>query len=303
VSAVKVPDRNLRELREQGFTIVEGFLGADELEPAQEALWLHYPRPDEYFAEPSAHQEYARTQFDGERLAPWKSWDLNRLAFHPDLVDLAERFLGSADLHLYDALLWAKYGGAVDYEQVHHRDFVNHSLVVPDRRDPGRQMTSFVLLSDVDEEDGPTKVVPLGAGGTRPYWPTNDDEDFAGGTGIEPGAFAEEEVSVTGPAGTLFTFRTDVLHRGSRITGERRSRFALLAAYEVWGPRWTGRMGWHTDSLGSDWTEMMERATPRERQLVGFPAIGDPYWTDQTLTDVQCRYPKMDMTPYAELSG
>ena len=72
------------------------------------------------------------SQFDGERLAPWQSWDLNRLAFHPDLVDLAERFLGSADLHLYDALLWAKYGGAVDYEQVHHRDFVNHSLVVPE---------------------------------------------------------------------------------------------------------------------------------------------------------------------------
>jgi hypothetical protein len=44
---------------------------------------------------------------------------------------------------------------------------------------------------------------------------------------------------------------------------------------------------------------MMERATPRERELFGFPAIGDPYWNDQTLTDVQCRYPRMDMTPYS----
>ena len=136
MAAVKVPDRNVQELREQGFTIVEGFLAPDELEAAQEALWLHYPRPEEYFADPSAHQEYARSQFDGDRPAPWQSWDLNRLAFHPDLVDLAERFLGSADLHLYNALLWAKYGGAVDYEQVHHRDFVNHSLVVPDRTRP-----------------------------------------------------------------------------------------------------------------------------------------------------------------------
>src|SRR5436190_8833258 len=56
-------------------------------------------------------------------------------------------------------------------------------------------------------------------------------------------------------------------------------------------------MGWPTDSLGPHWTEMMERATPRERELFGFPAIGDPYWNDQTLTDVQCRYPRMDMTP------
>ena len=107
VAAVKVPDRHLHELREQGFTIVEGFL-ADELKAAQEALWLHYPRPEEYFADPSAHQELRRGPFDGIRTGPWQSWDLNRLAFHPDLVDLAERFLGSADLHLYNAELWPK---------------------------------------------------------------------------------------------------------------------------------------------------------------------------------------------------
>ena len=37
----------------------------------------------------------------------------------------------------------------------------------------------------------------------------------------------------------------------------------------------------------------------RERELFGFPAVGDPYWTDQTVADVQCRYPRMDMTPYS----
>ena len=43
---------------------------------------------------------------------------------------------------------------------------------------------------------------------------------------------------------------------------------------------------------------MMERATPRERELFGFPAIGDPYWNDQTLSDVALRYPGIDLTPY-----
>ena len=51
---MKVPDRNLHEVREQGFTIVEGFLAQDELKAAQEALWLHYPRPEEYFAHRNA---------------------------------------------------------------------------------------------------------------------------------------------------------------------------------------------------------------------------------------------------------
>lgn len=300
---MQVPDCNLNELREQGFTIVPGFLTPDEVNAAQEALWLHYPRPEEYFADPSAHQQYTDGQFAGVRTPPWQSWDLNRLAFHPDLVGLAERFLGSPDIHLYAASLWAKYSSTVDYEQPHHRDFVNHSLVVPKRSDPGRQMESFILLSDVDEQDGPTKVVPLQATATRPYWTQEQSpgfENFAAGTSIEPGVFADIEVSVTGPAGTLFTYRTDVLHRGSRLTGERRARFALLVDYEVWGPRWTGRTGWADQSLSPHWTELIERATPRERELFGFPSVGDPYWDDQTLADVQSRYPSMDMAPYAD---
>ena len=100
--------------------------------------------------------------------APWRSWSLIRLAFHPDLLDLAERFLGSADLRLHQAELWAKYAGAVDYDQRHHRDFVNHSLVVPKRSQPATQMQSWILLSYVGDEDSPTKIVPLSVGREHP---------------------------------------------------------------------------------------------------------------------------------------
>ena len=286
----RVPDRALDDLREQGFTVVEGFLAPDELQAAQRSLWLHFPRPEEYFADPDApaHAKFAVNQFAGNVRGPWKSWDLNRLAFHPDLVDMASRFLGATDLRLYKTELWAKYAGAVDYDQRHHRDFGNHSLVVPKRADPMRQMTSFILLSDVDEQSGPTRVVPLRAGRDVPYWPNV----------LPAGAFAADEVAITGPAGTLFTYRTDILHRGSSISGAGRSRFVLLADYEVWDTRWTGKMAWPDVSNSRHWTEMIERATPSERQLFGFPAPGDPYWDPQTIADVQARYPAMDMTPY-----
>jgi hypothetical protein len=286
----------LSDLRERGFLIFEGFLGAEEVKAAQEALWLHYPRPEEYFADPAAYAWLARTQWAGIIGAPWRSWDLNRLAFHPDLLDLAERFLGSADLRLYDAELWAKYAGAVDYDQRHHRDFVNHSLVVPKRSDPATQLQSWILLSDVGGEDGPTKVVPLSAGESIPYWPTDGDYDI---TNYFPaGMFAGEEISVTGPAGTLFSFRTDMLHRGSRMTGEHSSRFAMLAHYDLWGRRWTGRVAWAERATRREWFEVIERATPRERSVFGFPAPGDPYWDEQTLADTQARYPRADLTPY-----
>src|SRR6478752_4586821 len=131
---MRVPDRCVADLRKQGYLVVEDFLAADELEAAQEALWLHYPRPEEYFADPAAHEWLATDQWAGIVGGPWRSWSLNRLAFHPDLLDLAERFLGSADLRLYEAELWAKYAGAVDYDQRHHRDFVNQPRRAQARR-------------------------------------------------------------------------------------------------------------------------------------------------------------------------
>jgi hypothetical protein len=110
--------------------------------------------------------------------------------------------------------------------------------------------------------------------------------------------FAEEEASMTGPAGTLFAFRSDVLHRGSRMTGERSARFALLADYDAWGPRWTGRVAWAERATQPGWSEIVERATPRERSVFGWPAPGDPYWDEQTLAETQTRYPGADLTPY-----
>jgi hypothetical protein len=68
---VRVADRYLTELRERGYLVFEGFLGARELAAAQEALWLHFPRPEEYFADPAAHARLATGQFAGIIEGPW----------------------------------------------------------------------------------------------------------------------------------------------------------------------------------------------------------------------------------------
>ena len=293
---MRVPDSALDEVRTQGFTVVEGFLGADELAAAQDALWLDFPEPDAYFADPGAHEVFARSQFAGLRLFPFRGWAINRLAFHADLVDAVERYLGSADLQLYKVELWGKYAGAVDYEQPLHRDFGNHSLVVPRADGWGTQITTFILLSDVTEADGPTRVVPVQHTTHLPFVP---DERGAWTFSLPRGSLAEHEVAITGPAGTLFVYRTDVMHRGSDFTAPQRSRFALLADYQVRGPTWAGKMAWPDHALKPSFVEAMARATVRERDLFGFPRPGDPYWNAQTLTDVGRRYPIMDMTPYA----
>ncbi len=288
---MRVDDHVLDAVRTDGFAVVEGFVAPAELAAATEGLFLEFPRPDDYFADPQKHERLTRHQFAGLRLGPHQSWDLNRLAFHPDLVDAAERFCGTSDVQLYKMELWAKYSGSIDYDQPHHRDYGNHSLVVPRRDLRWPQLTTFVLLSDVTEADGPTKVIPRAIGDAVPLVPRE----------LPFGELFDHEVSITGPAGSLFLYTTDVLHRGSAMTGDQASRFALLADYAPKGLPWIGKMAWPQHALSPGWTEMVERMSVRERDLFGFPPPGHDYWDDQTLADTQARYPSMDIGPYRSL--
>ena len=44
--------------------------------------------------------------------------------------------------------------------------------------------------------------------------------------------------------------------------------------------------------------DFLTQATPRQRELYGFPSISDPYWNEETLKGVQARYPNMNLAPY-----
>jgi hypothetical protein len=284
---VKVPDATLEEVRQRGFSLLEGFLAPDELAAAQRALSLHFPTSEDYFADPARHARFAASQFAGVEGFPYRSWDLNRLAVHPDLVDAAERYLGTTELHLYKVELWAKYAGAINYDQPLHRDYGSHSLVVP-RIDGGyQQITTFIYLSDVTEHDGPTRIVPYAQGRDVPFTPLY----------LDFGDMAGAEVPAIGPAGSLLVYRTDVLHRGSDFTGAGRARFSLLVDFQARGTTWGGKMAWPKDSPNR-WAKLMPRCTVRQRDLFGFPRPGHDYWNEQTLAGVAARYPGMDMAPY-----
>ncbi len=199
---------------------------------------------------------------------------------HPDLVDAAERYLETTDLHLYKVELWAKYAGAVNYDQPLHRDYGSHSLVVPRPEPRYQQITTFIYLSDVTEEDGPTVIVPYDAGKDIPYTPLY----------IPFGELAESEVRCVGPAGSLLVYRTDILHRGSNFTADGRSRFSILVDFQVRGTTWGGKMAWPKQSP-ERWAKFIPQCTVRQRDLFGFPRPGDPYWTEETLAGVAQRYP------------
>ena len=298
---MRVPDEVLDEVRERGYAVLPGFLSGHELAYAQAGLWSRYPRPEEYFADPAAHAALTATQFSGMRHYPYSDLGLDLLPVHPDLVDAAERFLGSTDLDLYKVELWAKYSGSVDYGQPHHRDFGNHTLLTPSRDPRYAQLTTFVLLSDVTERDGPTKIVPLQLTADLPFEPLEQDPSFS--HSVRRGAYADVEQSITGSAGALLLYRTDVLHRGSSMTGEGRSRFALLADFKRRGTWWAGKHAWGGFADRPGWDAALAAMTVRQRELFGVPPPGHDFWDAQTVADVGARYPSVDMGPYDRASS
>ncbi|HEY0302096.1 MAG TPA: phytanoyl-CoA dioxygenase family protein [Rhizomicrobium sp.] len=290
---MRVPDKNLAEIWDRGFTVVENFIDAESLAAAREALWTIHPRPEDYFADPEKHPKYAKSQFSGIQLFPFDRWELNRLAVYPDLVDLAERFLKTTEIDLYKSELWAKYSGAINYDQFHHRDYRNHTIVVPREDQRHAQMTTFILLSDVGPHDGPTKVVPLSQTRDIPM----------GKARTKFGEMFDKEVSIEGPAGSLMVYKTDVFHRGSNFTAPGHARFAILTDFKSRAWRWQGKLAWPDHSEKKTWDEAMARMTVRQRDLFGFPPVGSEYWNEQTLRDVQTRYPEMDLSPYHAASA
>ena len=286
---MRVSDAQLAEVFDRGWTVVEGFLSADMLAAAREALWEIYPRPEDYFAAPEKHPNFGKSQFSGIRLFPYEQWALNAITVDPDLVDAAERFHRSKDIEIYKVELWGKYAGAIDYDQPHHRDYGNHSIVAPREDDLYAQMTTFILLSDVTEHDGPTKLVPLKDTLDTPLIPKI----------LPMGELFDKEVAATAPAGSLLIYKTNVMHRGSNFTAPGRSRFIMLVDFQRRGLPWNGKMSWPDRANMPAMERAFERMTPRQRDLYGWPPPGSDYWNAQTLRDTQARYPGMDMTPYA----
>src|SRR5258708_24486675 len=99
-------------------------------------------------------------------------------------------------------------------------------------------MTSWILLSDVGEEDGPTKVVPLTIGQSVPYWP-----DTLGGSAndyvtnyLPAGAFAGEEISVTDSAAVPFFFLTHMGVHSLLLAARPSTPCSPRARYAPGGP-------------------------------------------------------------------
>ncbi|SNR80059.1 Phytanoyl-CoA dioxygenase (PhyH) [Actinomadura mexicana] len=289
----------------EGFVILPAFLPADELSAAVDELDLLFPSAAGFHdgTDPRAGR-FIGDEFAGIDTFPFASTAINLLAVHQRILDLAELLLNDGDVHLYSAEAWAKYTGACDYDQDLHRDYLNHTLLVPSTAPAFRQVEMFVFLNDVPEELGPPHMVPrkLTDGlPAVPNWFLRPEREGAGrfvDDSGSPGLYAAE-VSGAGPAGTVIAFEAGTFHRGTRLTAPRGARYSMHLGFRLSNFHWGQRTGWAARSFEQSWTDFVHRATPRQLQAFGFPPPGHPYWTPETLAGMARRYPELDLAPWS----
>jgi hypothetical protein len=290
-----------------GFVVLSGYLPADDLARAVGELGSMFPSAEEFHdaVDRDRNARFIGDEFNGIDSFPFASLALSRVPACDALVSLATTLLGDPDIRLYSAEAWAKYEGAADYDQNLHRDYLNHSILVPSSAAAFRQVEFFVFLSDVTTELGAPRLVPRSSATddlpAKPnFFPREDtghsDRGFVATTG-RPDLYARETAAV-GPAGTVVAFQPQTVHRGSAITQPRGARFTMHLNYRPAAVEWAQRHAWADRSHDPHWYEFVEQASPRQLELFGVPPPGHPYWTPETLVGVAQRYPGLDMTPW-----
>jgi hypothetical protein len=287
MGAVLTPEQ-LQCFDTDGFVVVPGVLDAQEADTFLHAAWEQFPSPDLYFADPQAFTHLTSTPFSGLANFPWTSPVLNRLIAHPKILSVVRQILGVDDIRLYKGELWAKYAGETDYDQHHHRDFGNHTLVVPTVERHWRQVTTFTYLCDVDEHNGATAAVPR----------RHSEHIPLGQRRTEPGELRDCEVLATGKAGSTLFYTTEIFHRGTALKSAGASRFTVLLDYKAADAPWTNKHAFGHLGQRPEMIEFVTNVDPQTRSLLEVPAPGHPYWTAQTIADMEVRYPGIDMTPY-----
>ncbi len=277
-----------RQWQTEGWVLVDGLLGTAEVDAVAGDLERLFAADtfDDYnraagFGDGSPEgREFRSTQFDGLRGFPQRGCAaLNDLFVHPRLAEFARLALGDDDVRIYQAAVWGKWAGAVNYEQPLHLDS-NHSLLPP-RMEPGFwHLESFLYLSDVDEDCAPPRLVPksrAGVGGEDMY---------------------HHEVAAAGRRGSLLAYRSDVWHRGTDFARPDASRFVLVVGFRPAQADWFGYDAFPRLGNSAIFRSFAAGKSPEELALFGVPRPGHAFWNQATVDAMADKYPGLDVSPW-----
>jgi hypothetical protein len=290
---------HVQQWRDEGFAIIPNFFSAAEIAPVYaEYERIYGTHADQTISamvdgdEDEQAAAFRKLQFKNIDNFPFDaSPEMNLISLHPALIDFASAVLGVDSVHLYQSHTWAKYTGETNYEQAHHCDFGNHTLLVPSETAALRTVDFILYITDVTDALGALHYVPK---------PAAAQVLKPGAVAVSAelqGALLSREKSAAGPAGTLVAHSIDTFHRGTNLTLENGYRYTMTAGYKASGNELIGYHVWQ-ESAGRNWSGIFDHASPQQLACLGIPLPGDAYWTLRTLKLSQARWPGWDMRAY-----
>ena len=282
-----------KQWQDDGYVVFEGLVPEADIDAARHDLeklygadtFADYNRVQKLWEENKDVQgkAFRPHQFDGMRGFPFGgNGGLNDLFVNASLIGFAKAAMQSDDIRIYQAAVWHKTAGEVNYEQPLHRDG-NHSLVPP-RIEPGFwHMECFLFLSDVDEDCAPPRLVPKSKSDVLEY-----DQMY------------EHEIAATGKRGSLMAYSSDVWHRGTDFGRPDASRTVMVIAFKLGGAEWIGYDAFPRSGQDKYFSKFVAGKTPDDLALFGVPRPGNPFWNAATIDEMERRHPGLDMTPWRE---
>lgn len=255
---MRITDRHIASLKQDGFVVIENFLSSAEAAAALAGFHDYFPKTG---------------QSGSWRTFPTEHTALNHVFMHPDVIDAAERIHEDADLLMADGMFGVRYAGENpdSIGGAHwHLDYANNTLgpEIHDRAEMAKFPTFGIYLNDVGPGDAPIRMMRHG-------------QTHADG------------IDITGPAGTLWIYTLFTHHTATPFmnpTGYRAVASTILTPrkriHDV-ARLITQKSGTSAASLA----KILSEATPRQLELFGFPKARDPFWTPEYVAGMEKRYP------------
>ncbi len=276
---MRITDEQIATFKKQGFVIIENFLTEAEREAVLDGFYKWFAPPyAEYVASGRKNSTVQQKFF------PWDHSGLNHAMTHPDLIDAAERIVGTRDIRLSEAHLGMKYAGEPS-DVFYHIDYSNSTLGPIQDPDEFKHPVFFYCFDDVLPGMAPIMMVPNG----KPE---------------------SEAVPMIVPGGSVCIYSIFTNHSASPFTTAEGHRPVAWVAFTRNDRLWDGSRSFSYgigEACVKDYmayNKGIERfiveATPRQLEMLGFQPPGHPQWTEKFIQAMADRYAGFNTVPYKE---
>lgn len=280
---MRITDEQIQFFKKNGFLIVENFLSEEERKQAAEGFYDWYAPPYEQWL--AAGKQNNRPK---QMVFPWDHSGLNHVMAHPDLIDAAERIIGTREIRLCEAHLGVKYYGEEkplgSAPGAFHIDYGNSTLGPIIEPDDFQHISAFYIFEDVKPGMAPILMVPNGSPDS-------------------------EAIPMIAPGGSVGFYTPFTRHSASEFTvpGHRAAAWVEFSRKDR---PWDGSRYFYYQQNGpgvksnsNAIKRFIEEASPRQLELLGFPPPGDPLWTDSFLEGMVKRYKGFNPLPYRQANA